>query len=747
MIKSTTINEICKEKEEMKKTFITLLITMLTLSVWAVPAKKGLWKNLRLSDGTEVRAMLIGDEHGHFWKAEDGTTYIAEEGTEIYRKAEVTSIINKAKVHRQTANARRAQRLASKKASANSNFLGKKRCLIILVNFTDKKFKSTNNLQLYECIANERGFSEGKFKGSLKDYFIDQSLGQFEIDFDVVGPLTVAHPYSYYGQNDQDGNDKRPAEMVIEAVTLAKDYVTDWKQYDWDNSGEVNQVYFIYAGQGEADTGYTNTIWPHAYDLYSANYYGEGSGPVKVGTNLVVNTYACGPELSAGGSIEGIGTICHEFSHCLGYPDYYDIDYSGGWGMDVWDLMSSGSYNGNGFQPAGYTSYERWVAGWTQPTLLEDNDVKVESLQPLQNTGDSYVIYNKRNLNEFFMLENRQKVGWDASLPGKGLLILHVDYNASVWEDNKPNDDPNHQRMIWMPADNKFDYEYIQGEKYLTEKGLANDPFPYQTNNKFNKDTKPAAKFYNKNYDGTYFMDSSVEDIKQNADGTISFSFIADYEKSSQEQGGEQGGGEDPEPYVKPTVEGALFYESFDQCDGKGGNDEMWSGQIATADFLTDNSGWTTEKGYGANGCAKFGTSSIVGSATTPAFALDGEAMLSFKAGAWSGKNDGTVLNVTAKGATTDPVNVTLVKGAFTNYEVKLNGKGNARITFLADKGRFFLDEVMVKPTNTNAIHTLSNNAIVRQQRIYTLDGRYVGTDLNALNRGIYIINGKKIVK
>jgi len=730
----------------MKITFVTLLITMLTLSVWAVPAKKGQWRNLRLSDGTEVRAMLIGDEHGHYWKAEDGTTYIAEEGTVFYRKTEVTNIIAKAKVRRQAANARRAQRLASQRAAATSNYLGKKRCLIILVNFTDKKFKSANNQQYYERIANEEGFSEGRFKGSIKDYFIAQSLGKFEIDFDVVGPVTVAHPYSYYGQNDQDGNDKRPAEMVIEAVKLAKEYVTDWKQYDWDNSGEVNQVYFIYAGQGEADTDSGNTIWPHAYDLYSANYYGDGSGPVKVDNNLVVSTYACGPELSGNGSIEGIGTICHEFSHCLGYPDYYDIDYSGGWGMDVWDLMSSGSYNGDGFQPAGYTSYERWEAGWTQPILLEEKDVKVENMQALQETGESYVIYNKRNLNEFFLLENRQKVGWDASLPGKGLLILHVDYNASVWEDNKPNDDPNRQRMTWMPADNKFDYEYYQGEKYLTEKGLANDPFPYKTNNKFNKDTKPAAKFYNKNYDGTYFMDSSVEDITQNADGTISFSFIADYDKSSQEQGGEQGG-ETPEPYVKPTVEGALFYESFDQCDGKGGNDEMWSGQIANSDFLTDNSGWTAEKGYGANGCAKFGTSSVIGSATTPAFAIDGEAMLSFKAGAWSGKSDGTVLNVTAQGATTDPVNVTLVKGAFTNYEVKLNGKGNVRIIFLADKGRFFLDEVMVKPSNTDAIHTLSNDAIVRQQRIYTLDGRYVGTDFSVLRRGIYLINGRKIVR
>ena len=114
--------------------------------------------------------------------------------------------------------------------------------------------------------------------------------------------------------------------------------------------------------------------------------------------------------------------MCHEFSHCLGYPDFYDTGYSGGQGMCDWDLMDSGSYNGDGYQPAGYTSYERWFAGWETPITLEAEDVSVTNMKSLQSGGESYIIYNKKNREEYFLLENRQSDGWDESLYGAGLL-------------------------------------------------------------------------------------------------------------------------------------------------------------------------------------------------------------------------------------------------------------------------------------------------------------------------------------
>ena len=87
-------------------------------------------------------------------------------------------------------------------------------------------------------------------------------------------------------------------------------------------------------------------------------------------------------------------------------------------------------------------------------------------MKSLQNGGESYVIYNKGNENEYFLLENRQLEGWDASLPGSGLLILHVDYDADVWAANEPNDDPSHQRMTWIPADNEYQYYIYQDTRY-----------------------------------------------------------------------------------------------------------------------------------------------------------------------------------------------------------------------------------------------------------------------------------------
>ena len=707
----------------MKKLLFTLVLCVVAI------AKRGVWKTLKLADGTEVRAQLVGDENGHFWKTADGTAYILNDN--VYEAVDARKVIDRAKVRRNKLNAERMKRLPGR--NEDNNFLGKKKGIILLVNFNDTQFKTEHDNALYQRVANEIGFSEGRFKGSMRDYFMAQSNELFELDFDIVGPLTVSKNYSYYGGNDNNGNDKYPGKMVIEAVKLAKDLVTDWTVYDWNDDGYVDQVYVIYAGQGEADTDVEDYIWPHAYTLSDAKEDGDGTGPVTVSEGLMVDTYACGSELNYANEIDGIGTICHEFSHCLGYPDFYDIDYSGGQGMSSWDLMDQGSYNGDGYCPAGYTGYERWVAGWLEPVVLEDKDSSIENMKALQDGGETYIIYNKGNRNEYYMLDNRQLIGWDESLPSAGLLIIHVDYDDEVWYNNQPNDDPKHQRFTWIPADNKYDYKYYMGTKYYTDEGLITDPFPYKNNKTFNKNSKPAATLYNKNADGTKYLDSSIENITQNADGTISFQFVANYN------------GTDPD---KPSVEGALFYESFDQCEGKGGNDGLWSGQIANSSFTPDNDGWGADKAYGADQCAKFGTSSIAGEATTPAFLANGEMKLTFKAGAWNAKNDGTTLNISVSGGTAEPQEVTLTKGEFNDYEVTITAQGQTTVTFAMSQGRFFLDEVLVKDLTVTGIQTTpTTSSFIGTKRIYTLDGRYVGTDMNTLSRGIYIVDGKKVVK
>ena len=502
-----------------KNLFLLLIFMLVTVGAFAVPAKPGLKRVLTLSDGTKVEAQLIGDEHGHFWQSSDGRTFMRRQAVDIYDETNVEPLKALARERRMKANEQRAARMPGKRGVGDfREYFGKKRGLIILVNFSNLRFENSHNQALYERIANEKNFYYGDFKGSMYDYFYAQSEGQFELLFDVVGPVTVSNTQAYYGGNDRNGNDLHPGEMAREACELADPYV-DFSDYDWDGDGEVDQVYIVYAGKGEADGGAATTIWPHAWDLRSA------TGRALTLDGMRVNTYACGGELDGQTSrIGGIGVMCHEFSHCLGYPDFYDIDYSGGQGMGYWDLMDSGSYNGGGYQPAGYTSYERWVAGWKTPTELI-SDQTIEGMQSLQEGGDSYVIYNDGHRNEYFLLENRRHVGWDESIPGEGLLIIHVDYSHSSWSNNSPNNSPSHQRMTWIPADGTYQNQTYSGSKYYSFSGMSTDTYPYGSNNSFGNETTPAATLYNKNVDGSKLLNKLVYDIRKHSDGTVSFAF------------------------------------------------------------------------------------------------------------------------------------------------------------------------------------------------------------------------------
>lgn len=699
---------------------MTIAVVVITLSAMAVPAKRGQWKTLKLVDGTEINATLVGDEFGHFWKGEDGNAY--KLNGDFYQQIDAKATMNKAKARKQQVNAKRVMRMT---LGTFGHYFGLKKGLIILVNFKDKAFNADHTQELYNRIANEKGFSEGSFKGSMSDYFLAQSRGQFELDFDVVGPVTVSNDASYYGSNDENDEDMHAAEMVIEAVNLIKDDVTNWQQYDWDGDGEVDQVYLIYAGKGEANGGAEDTIWPHAYTLKESADYEDGTGPVTVAENLTVNSYACGPELNGKSKIDGIGTICHEFSHCLGYPDFYDIDYSGGQGMGSWDLMNSGSYNGNGYQPAGYTSYEMWMAGWLEPIELDAEDVQVKNMKSLQNGGESYIIYNKGNKNEFLMLENRQQEGWDASLPDAGMLIVHCDYDKSVWEQNGPNDDPDHQRMVVVPADGN------------SKNSEENDVFPLSDVTSFNKDfktsdkiAKKAAQFFNKNTNGTYWIDSSVEEITQNSDGTISFNFVAEYTSTSGNGG-----------TTTDVPEGAVFYESFNDCAGTGANDGNW-GSGASEKFAADNDGWDAEALYGGYQCARFGSSKKSGVATSPTITLAGNThTLTFKAASWG--NDGTGLKLSATGATVliEPSEFTMKSNEWTTFTATISGTGDVKLVFTPAK-RFFLDEVVVMDTIVQTGIETAPQATKQTSAIYNLNGQKVTNPKS----GLYIINGRKVV-
>ena len=704
-----------------QRIFILNALLCLVLSVWAVPAKRGVWCSLSLVDGTEVKAQLVGDEFLHYYVSEDGTKYVQDEATGLYRKMtdEVTAQ-RRAAVRRAQAQGRQKRML--RKAQTSNVFQGTKKGLIILVQFTDSKFKSGHDLALYRRIANDENYSGNNFRGSIKDYFKAQSHGQFELDFDVAGICQLQHPYAYYGKNSND-NDVRAGQMVAEACLWAHEHGTDFSKYDWDGDGEVDQVFVLYAGHGEASYDKDpDTIWPHMHYLSASDYRKSLSLD-----GVTVDTYACSCELNGDGNLDGIGTFCHEFSHCMGFPDLYDTSYAGWFGMGDFDLMCSGSYNGDSKCPAGYSAYEKAECGWL--TLKDMTNIEQETsivgVQPMSADGDAYVIKNKGHEDEYYILENRQKTGWDSYLPASGLMITHVDYDADIWDWNMPNTSGKYEDANGNTKTNDHQRLTIfRAGKSTDEYGDASDLYPYGSNNSLTKTSSPASTLYNTNSDGSKYMHVAITDIAIAADGTASFTL-----SKEEHQGGD----------VPVTPSGStMLYESFDKCTGTGGNDSIWGGRSIGAGTPTyDNKGWTSTQGkvYASSACVRVGTSSVNGDITTPSFTVNGKAVLSFKAGAWNTSGDGTTLNLSVSNGTISPSSVTMKKGEWTDYNVTITANGNVKTTFKASKLRFFLDEVKVTDASTSGIREIEGSRSSSIVAYYTLGGIQVTVP----SSGIYL--------
>ena len=338
-----------------------MLLCGLALTASAVPARRG-WQTRTQADGTTVEVQQMGDEFYHYWMTKDGKiAEFQEDGTVVVTDRQRPS--GQEEMRLRKASRRYVNR--AKKIGASSM---PARGLFILVNFTDKSF-STASANYYQSSLGDA--TEGA--KSMYNYLKEQSGGQYAPPIDVFGPVTLSRNVSYYGSNDSNGDDKHPAQMVKEACELLNDQI-DFSLYDANNDGKVDNVYIIYAGKGEADPGYTdlpNTIWPHQWDLYSA----EGITLNLDGKQIL--TYACSSELSGSG-IYAMGTPLHEFSHVLGLPDYYDTEYestnsSEGRTPNEWSLMDAGSYNDNGLTPPNYSIFDKYFLGWATPQVLAKN--------------------------------------------------------------------------------------------------------------------------------------------------------------------------------------------------------------------------------------------------------------------------------------------------------------------------------------------------------------------------------------
>lgn len=707
----------------MKRILLSISAVLAAIAIQAMPVKPGIWRNITLADGTVVKAELVGDEHLTYWRTADGACYRQTPSAGVFSKVELSALQSEydavvaQKAAREKAILESARTSMPVKKVEGSKFQGKKKCLVILANFADTKFKPEHTLDLYKQIINGENYSDETlgFKGSVRDYFKAQSGGQFEIDFDVVGPVDLPKGYAGYGKNDASGRDQAALvyPMVEDAVNLAKDQVTDWKQYDWDGDGLVEEVFVLYAGHGQATYPQDpDLVWPHKSAI----------DPMTVADGVKVSVYACSSELGATEAIDGIGAFCHEFSHCMGLKDHYDIN-GRGYGTGFWDIMCFGCYNGNTFLPAEYNSYEKMFCGWKEPIVLNAEPQKIEGMKALAAGGDTYIFYNDGNENEYYMLENRQKTGWDAALPGEGLIVLHVDYSKGAWEDNQVNYNAARQRMTVIPADNTLG---------STDEDKAGDAWPYQGNNSLTNYSRPACTVYNANTDGTGYMNKYLLNITQNADGTISFEYTT---KSATKQD-------------KP--EGALLYETFDNCSGIGGNDGIWDGDnVGLADFFPDNDGWSGTPKTGANKCALLGNATRKANAVTPSFKISEPVVISFLAAPYTGSSDNKLILAANYGcdAVLDVTEFALVPGQWTEVKANVTGSGDAAIRFKTNDKGVFIDNVCVIPVSLAGISSATADQSPKNGEIYSIDGRYMGKSVSDLRPGIYVMNGKKLVK
>jgi len=488
---------------------MTVLLLLATVTQ-GVPARPGTWRVLTLDDGTEVRAQLVGDERTHYWQTADGRCFTGTDG--YYTEVQPQTLARRRAQHEQA----RLARQREKGSHIVHTYTGHRKGIAILVDFPDCRFAKGHDQAYYQEVFNTPGFSSDEgYKGSVYDYFLDQSYGQFHLTFDVTGPVTMPEKYAYYGRDsktDADDIDQLLGTLIVTACRETLDTL-DLSAYDWNGDGEVDQILIIYAGKGQADGGSENTIWPQEWELSQTNYKKR----LKM-NNYYINTYSCTSELSGRGVAAGIGTMCHEYSHCLGLPDLYDVYYGGNYGMKRWSLMDSGSYNGNGFVPAGYSAFERMSCGWLTPTPLVADTV-VTDIQPLVLTPEAYIISNEACPDEFYLLENRQPISWDAGLPGRGMLIFHVDYDEEVWKNNEVNSTAkgtetgnDHQRCTIFLADNRTTSQ-------------SRDAYPSEGNDSLTANSAPAAMWYNAYADSSHKARIAITDITLQKDSLMSFRF------------------------------------------------------------------------------------------------------------------------------------------------------------------------------------------------------------------------------
>lgn len=485
--------------------FIILFFTHPNIKIFAVKATP-FPITITQTDGSQLTIRLHGDEFYNYTTTVDGYLIIPDEkGIMTYAKIDNGSVVSTnfrvSELNQRSSDEinfvsqlipnqdmidfqmkSRAMRLKGQILNSKPQkvypLIGSPKALVILVNFSDVQFATADSLTAFSNLLNQNGYSANGGTGSAKDYFHDASAGVFNPQFDVFGPVTLDNTMAYYGANDGSGNDVNPRQLIIDACNKASLAGLNFSQYDTDNDGFVDNVFVYYTGYNEAEGGSKNSIWPHKWRLSNYN--------TKLNGKIIYN-YACTSELrgNSGTNMCGIGTFCHEFGHVLGLDDYYVTSGTDHHALSSWNVMDYGLYLNSGCTPPTYCAYDRYFLKWLTPIQLTDSGSY--TLDTLASSNKAYLISQTPNRTqslannvsspEFFTFENRQKKGWDAYLSGHGMIIYHINYNATTWASNGPNNDVNAMGVDIVEADG-----LVSLADNSNDPTLGGDPYPGTSN-------------------------------------------------------------------------------------------------------------------------------------------------------------------------------------------------------------------------------------------------------------------------
>ena len=364
---------------------------------------------------------------------------------------------------------------------------------VVMVEFDDVAFQPTTTPELVNRYFNEKGFNSNQgWGGSVRDYFVDQSYGLFSPKFQIVGKVKLPKSRAYYGHNSGSSVHVNVDEFYQNAVRQALQLRVSFKTFETEHQN-IPLVILYFAGASEnssLESGSEDYLWsafkesPYEIDGHSFQSYlvvGELINHYKSENGELLRDVRKNPIVDHA-ELEGPGVKCHEICHALGLPDAYDTQNKYLDTPDYLDLMDYGQYvTTMGERPMGLSAYQRNCLGWLRISTLEDV-AGYYQLLPLHNnllgiTSDkeaqAYLLRNPQNPKEFYVLENRQASTWFPKSLGMGMLVYHVDYDASLWNSNRVNVQENQQCYEIVPADGKR-----QTHNQGTKNDFAGDFFP-----------------------------------------------------------------------------------------------------------------------------------------------------------------------------------------------------------------------------------------------------------------------------